>query len=116
MWQIQTSDLFERQLVEFAQNYRDRASLEVAEKFLDCVEDALNFIEQSPFKCAVYYELQEIAGLEDYEFRKWRVKTFPFSVFFRIQGEHIILMEAIYAHKMDILNRLPSDFDLKSQT
>ncbi|MCP4932769.1 MAG: type II toxin-antitoxin system RelE/ParE family toxin [bacterium] len=112
MWQIQTSGFFDRQLFNFAQNYKDIADLKTADRFLDCVDEAIHFIARSPLTCAVYFELQKVAGLEEYEFRKWRVKVFPFSIFFRIKGEKVVVLEAIYAQKMDILNRLPSEMDL----
>ncbi len=112
MWHIQTSTLFDRQLFEFAENYKDIADLKTADRFLDCVEEAIHFIAQSPLTCGVYFELQKVAGLEEYEFRKWRVKVFPFSVFFRIKDKKTIVLEAIYAHRMDIFKRLPSEIDL----
>jgi len=99
VWQIQTSEVFDRQLFDFAESYRDSAGLAIADRFLDCVDEAIDFIAQSPFKCAVYSELQKVAGLEQYEFRKWQVKTFPFSIFLRIKGEKVILRVSLLTSK-----------------
>ena len=112
MRRIQTSALFDRQLFDFAESYRDIAGLETADRFLACIDDALAFIADAPEACSVCHEFREIAELRDYTFRKWRVKVFPFSIFFRILEDSLIRVEAIYPHKMDILNRLPSDRDL----
>ena len=109
MWQIKTSALFDKQLFEFAENYKQKADLETADRFLDCVDDSMGHIGKSPLSCVVYHELKKIEGLQEYEFRKWRVPVFPFSIFFRILDDEIILIEAIYAHRMDIGKRLRTE-------
>lgn len=111
MWKIQKSALFKKQLLEFARNYKEVANLKTANRFLDYVDDAIKFIGKSPFACAVYFESKELEALQQYEFRKWSVKVFPHSVFFRVVDDKMILIEAIYAHRMNTLKRIASDID-----
>jgi mRNA-degrading endonuclease RelE of RelBE toxin-antitoxin system len=49
--------------------------------------------------------------LEGKGFRKWRVGGFPVSVFFRIENEDVIVLEALYAHRMDIAARFTDDIE-----
>ncbi len=111
MWQVQKSALFKKQLLEFAENYKKIADLKTANRFLDNVDHAIKFIGKSPLACAVYFEAQELEVLHQYEFRKWSVKVFPHSIFFRIVDDKIILLEAIYAHRMNTIKRMSSDID-----
>lgn len=109
MHKIKKSNLFKKQIIEFAENYKDRAGFETAGRFLDCIDEAIEFISHHPLACAIYHEAHENAELQKYEYRKWRVKTFPFSVYFRIIDNDTILLEAIYAHRMDVIKRMPSE-------
>ncbi len=109
MWHVRKSKLFKRQLLGFAENYKEVADLKTANRFLDYVDDAIKFINKSPLACAVYFESQEFEVLQEYEFRKWSVKVFPHSIFFRITDDKIILIEAIYAHRMNTIKRISSD-------
>jgi hypothetical protein len=74
MWRIRKSKLFKKQLLEFAENYKERADLKTANRFLDSVDDAMKFVSKSPLACAVYFESQNSETLKEYEFRKWSVK------------------------------------------
>jgi hypothetical protein len=51
MFTLQKSALFMRQWQGYAQGYKDRAGLVVAERFIAAVEDALRFIKESPLSC-----------------------------------------------------------------
>jgi len=113
MMRIQKSAAYERQLKEFAKDYRDRAGIETADRFLDGIDEAVEFIAKMPQACAVAYDLKTIDGLEDYEFRKWRVNGFPHAIFFRIEDD-ILMLQAIYAHKMNVLKRFPSEINVMS--
>ena len=110
MHNIQKSALFKRQLLAFAKKYAldVNAGKMIALRFIDEVEAATNFISKNPFACGIYHAAKSHDQLHRYEFRKWRVKTFPHSIFFRVNGDTIML-EAIYAHKMDITGRFSSD-------
>ncbi len=85
------------------ENYRDRAGAAVAHKFIGQVDDAVRFIVLHPLACAVYTEL------DGHEFRKWSLGGFPVSVFFRREEDATIILEALYAHRMNIDVRLHDD-------
>ncbi len=110
MYDIQKSALFKRQLQSFARNYATdvNAGKTVALRFIDQVEAATSFIRSNPLACPVYHDATSHPKLVRYEFRKWRVKGFPHSVFFRIDN-HTIIIAGLYAHKMNIAARFPSD-------
>lgn len=102
---IKRSALFKRQLIEIISGYRKRAGSDVALKFVDEIERSIAFIAGKPNACAVY------TRLEGKKFRKWRVGGFPVSVFFRIEDGDVIVLEALYAHRMDIAARFPKDIE-----
>lgn len=81
MRHIERSGLFKRQLILFAQDYKNRAGLETAENFLDAVQNAIDFIANKPLACAVYQEASQHDALKGFEFRKWSLSGFPHSVF-----------------------------------
>ena len=110
MYDIQKSALFLRQVRLFARAYAQdvNAGTVVALRFVDMVEDATKFIQQNPFYCAVYTDAKHHPKLSNVEYRKWRVKGFPHSVFFKIDRE-IITIAGLYAQKMNIEVRFPSD-------
>lgn len=102
---IRRSALFKRQIIDIATSYRERAGAAIALKFVDQIEQSIAFISKKPGACAIY------TRLEGKEFRKWRVDGFPVSVFFRIESDDLIILEALYAHRMDIAARLPKEID-----
>lgn len=110
MYEIQKSALFHRQVVLFAREYAQdvNAGETIAVRFVDKVEEATQFIQKSPFACLVYQDAKQHPKLRGIEYRKWRVKGFPHSVFFRIK-DNTIIVAGIYAHKMNIEARFPSD-------
>jgi len=108
MWQIKKSTLLKRQLMAFAHNYKNNVGEETAERFIDEISKAIEFISNNPLACAIYLDAREEKSLKQYEFRKWRVRIFPHSIIFRIEDETIIL-EAVYAHKMNATKRFPSE-------
>ena len=95
--------------MDFAKGYKDNAGQEVAERFIDAVEEAIAFVQTQPLACRVYYESKTHPQLQHYEFRKWSVKGFPHAVFFRLSESQEIFLEAIYAQRMHVMNRLSSD-------
>lgn len=105
MTRILRSALFKRQLLDMTSGYRERAGSELALRFVDQVEDGVAFIAKRPLACAAYTEVQGKL------FRKWSLKGFPVSLFFRVEGDDTIILEALYAHRMDIAGRLPGDVD-----
>ena len=109
MMAIKRSALFRRQLFNITVHYRDAAGKKTALKFVDQIEDSIIFITANPFACPVY------TVLENHEFRKWRIRDFPVSIFFRIEGENILILEALYAHRMNIAARLPKETRLRDQ-
>lgn len=105
MTRILRSALFKRQLLDMTSGYRERAGSEVALRFIDQIEDGVAFIIKRPLACAVYIEVQGRV------FRKWSLKGFPVSVFFRLEGDDTLILEALYAHRMNIAGRLPGDVE-----
>lgn len=102
---IQRSALFKSHFLDMVANYRDRAGSEVALRFVDQVEDCVTFISHRPKACVVHTQLQGKT------FRKWRLKSFPVSIFFRHELDDLIILDAIYAHRMNIAGRFSEDLD-----
>jgi hypothetical protein len=111
MFTLQKSTLFMQQWRSYAQAYHDRAGMDIAERFIAAVEDALRFIRQSPYACAIYDTGEGYEDLHIYQFRKWNLHGFPHMVLFRLSDNATIFVEALYAHKMDIPAHLAGDID-----
>ena len=109
MWVLKKSARFKNQLIYFAKGYNEDAGSEIAERFVDAVEDAIEFIQKQPLGCRIYHEAHNYPQLRHYEFRKWSVKGFPHSLFFRFCDDETILLEAIYAHRMNTIKHFPFD-------
>jgi hypothetical protein len=109
MWQVKKSDLFIQQWRLSALDYKERAGVQVAGHFIDAVEQALEFISENPLACSRYNPGADYEDLLEYDFRKWPLKKFPHSIFFRIVNNDTVLVELIYAHKMNIFGRLLKD-------
>lgn len=105
MSRILRSATFKRQLIDITKGYRARAGATVALQFVDQVDASIRFIAAHPLACAIYTELDGNA------FRKWGLKSFPVSLFFRIDPDGAIRLEALYAHRMNIADRLMDDID-----
>jgi len=103
MVRIVRSSLFKRQLLEFTIGYRSRAGSGIALKFVDQIETGIRFITAKPLACSVH------TRLEGKEFRKRRLENFPVSIFFRLESDNTIVLEALYAHRMNISAQLPND-------
>ncbi len=110
LYEMRKSALFIRQVRLFARSYAQdvNAGTTVALRFIDMVEEATRFIQENPFSCAVYADAKNHPKLSGLEYRKWHVKGFPHSVFFKIDGV-IITIAALYAQRMNIAVRFPSD-------
>lgn len=109
MWTLKKSSLFIKQVDIFSHEYKSSSGVDVATRFVDAVEEAIEFVQNRPLACRVYQESKQHSKLQQYEFRKWWVKGFPYSIFFRVSDDKEILLEAIYAHKMDIAKRFSHD-------
>ena len=109
MWKIRKSETFKAQLLAFSRDYKERVSLDVARNFVYDVNNAITFVARNPFMCSLYTEARHHEEVKAFEFRKWSLKNFPHIVLFRVEGETIIL-QAIYADRMNIAARFPSDF------
>lgn len=105
MSRIIRSALFKRQLIEITSGYRSRAGSDIALKFVDQIDASIEFIATKPLACAIY------TRLKSKEFRKWRLQDFPVSIFFRLEDESSIVLEALYAHRMNIVARLSKDIE-----
>ena len=106
---IKKSTLFMEQWLSYAQGYHDRAGMTIAQRFICAVQDAVNFIGQNPYACAIYDPGEGYEDLRAYYFRKWDLRDFPHKVLFRLGENATIFIEVLYAHKMDIPSRLVTD-------
>jgi hypothetical protein len=102
---VKRSALFKRQLTDFVQGYMNLAGAEVANRFIDGLEKSILFVAAYPDACPPY----KFNGLH---FHKWNVSGFPHAIYFRMEDKTII-MEAVYAHRMDRSSRLPTDLELE---
>ncbi len=105
MLRISRSALFKRQFMEITTDYRKRAGSAVALRFVDQAEVSIRFVATKPLACPVY------TRLEDREFRKWGLQDFPVSLFFRLADRDSLVLEALYAHRMNITGRLKRDIE-----
>lgn len=105
---IRKSETFKAQTLMHTREYKQRAGKDVARDFVQELNRAIAFIANSPMACSVYTEAAYHAALQDYQFRKWSLKRFPHLILFRVEGETIVL-QALYAARMDIPRRLPND-------
>jgi plasmid stabilization system protein ParE len=105
MTTIRRSALFKRQLLQITGGYRDRAGSDIALRFVDEIDEGINFIAERPYACAIY------TRIEGQEFRKWRIGSFPVSAFFRIDTTGAIVLEALYAHRMNIDQRFVEEVE-----
>ena len=94
---------------EYALDYKDKAGMAIAERFITAVEETLDFIRQNAYACPVYETGEGDEDLLAYQFRKWNLRGFPHMVLFRLKDSSTILIEVLYAHKMDIASRLRND-------
>lgn len=95
---IKKSAAFRKRLVMFTRGYRERAGVAVALNFVEAVDNATKFIHENPELCGIAAQEHDI--LKQYNIRKWNLKKFPHSIFFRIEGE-LLILETIYAHRME---------------
>lgn len=98
-----------RQWQNYAQHYKNKAGLVIAERFIVSVEEAISFIEQTPNACPLYDTGNSNRDLQNYTFRKWNVRGFPHMVIFRMGDANTIFVEVLYAQMMDISARLDND-------
>jgi plasmid stabilization system protein ParE len=96
------SKLFMQQWADIALSYQHKAGEEVAERFIAAVEKALDFIKERPNACPIYEVGQEADDLQRYSFQKWQLRGFPYLVLFHRMNKETVLVDAIYAHRMDI--------------
>ncbi len=107
MFAMQKSALFMRQWQNHAQEYKDRADVNTAKRFIASVEKALRFIHRNPYACPLYDTGEETDDLRMFQFRKWNLHGFPHMVLFRLHGNATILIEVLYRIKWICLRALP---------
>ena len=103
MFQIEQSAIFLRQWKEFTHDYNKRAGKHIAVKFILAVEAAQQFIADNPYACAGYDSGGEFSY---HQFSKWNLRGFPHIILFHLADKNLIMIDAIYAHKMDVKSRL----------
>lgn len=108
MYTLHKAELFKQQVMGFALDYKEKGGTELANRFMDAVEQALEFINHDPLACSTYHETKLHPLLQRYGFRKWPLNRFPHNVYFRLSNDAITL-ELIYAQATDIANRMGND-------
>ncbi|MEO7022161.1 MAG: type II toxin-antitoxin system RelE/ParE family toxin [Ktedonobacteraceae bacterium] len=98
-----------RQWRNSSQDYKERAGADIAERFITAVEEAVQFIQQHPYACALYEPGEGYEDIRAYQFRKWRLRGFPYVLLFRMRENATIFIEMLYAQKMDIPSYLMKD-------
>lgn len=106
MFQLKQSGIFLQQWQNIADYYNKKAGKNIAVKFVHSVDSALLFINKNPYACAFYDAGEDFINLQ---FRKCNLKNFPHVILFHIVNSNLILVDAIYAHKMSISSRLGSE-------
>jgi toxin ParE1/3/4 len=76
--------------IESAFAWYERQRIGLGDEFLSCVEQALLSIQQNPKLYQTYYAV----------FRRCVIKRFPFSVFYSIEAE-IIVIHAVFDNRQD---------------
>lgn len=110
MFTIKKSTLFMQQWKSHAQYYKSSVNMNTAERFIVAVDETLNFIAQNPYACNLYDTGEGYDDLHMYQFRKWNLHGFPHKVLFRMDDNSTILIEVLYADKMDIPKHLSDTF------
>lgn len=100
-----------QQWKEFAFDYRNKAGDEVAERFIVAVDNALLFIAERPKACPIYEVGREADDIRGYHFHKWQVRGFPHMVLFHMVDAETVLVDAIYAQRMDIVAHIVEDME-----
>jgi plasmid stabilization system protein ParE len=111
MMKLLKSRLFMQQWEGFASDYQHKAGDEVAERFIIAVDNALLFVAERPNACPIYevgYDADDIRG---YHFHKWQVRGFPHIVLFHMIDAETVLVDAIYAQRMDIPVHITEDLE-----
>jgi plasmid stabilization system protein ParE len=105
------SRLFMQQWQDFAADYQSIAGEGVAERFIIALDNALKFIAERPHACPVYEVGQEADDMRGYRFHKWQLCGFPHLVLFHIRDADTVLVDAIYAQRMDIPSHMAEDME-----
>ena len=105
MYEIIKGAAFKRQAAHFVADYKQEAGETTALNFISGLEHSMKFIAANPQACAVY------TNFRGYEYRRWHVKNFPHSIFFRI-GKNTVILEALYANRMNIAHRFPLEIEV----
>jgi plasmid stabilization system protein ParE len=102
---LKKSSLFRGQAHEAALYYKTHAGPKVLENFVSAVEKSLLFIKNNPYACAVY-DSGEHPLLQPLHFRRWHVYRFPYWIFFHLQDDATILVDALYNQRQNIAEKL----------
>lgn len=56
MYTLHKAELFKQQVMDFALDYKGKGGADLANRFLDAAEQALEFISQDSLACSIYHE------------------------------------------------------------
>ena len=97
-YHIKKTPLFEAQIDQQMEYYFYEAGIDIANKFLDEVEKALNKISKTPLAYSQFIPLNK--KLKNFNFRKKQLDSFPFTIFFQVSAE-LVLINCIYQGSRD---------------
>ena len=70
-----------------AMNWYDSKRTDLGDEFMLAVADALDQIEENPLRFPMYYK----------DFRRAITDRFPYKLFYRIEGEDVVVYRALHA-------------------
>ncbi len=76
--------------IELAFSWYERQRKFLGFDFLDCIDAAVNLILENPEMCRFFYS----------DFRAYVIRKFPFSIFYTIEGEKIVV-HSVFDNRQD---------------
>lgn len=90
-WKIQKTSIFEQQINEQVDYYVEEASERIANRFIDEIEYAISKIARNPFSYNRFIPSSNYKSLTGIDFRKKHLHKFPFTIYYQISTDTIIL-------------------------
>ena len=85
-WRVTTRPAAKVDLEE-ARDWYERQRAGLGDEFLLAVADAFIRLEESPLRFPIYYQ----------DFRRVLTDRFPYKVFFRVEGQQVIVVRILHA-------------------
>ena len=89
---VTASALAESDVDEAVTHYLTEASFDVAERFMNAYDEALQHISHCPGTGSRRYTTSEV----DFELRFWTLKKFPYAVFYRERTDDVEIIRVLH--------------------